>query len=63
MKSLISLIFSLLCTPLLATEWMLLPELDNPYMDLYNEAKGIEITKLYNEISELEKKISGCTRT
>ncbi len=56
MKSLISLIFSLFCTPLLATEWMLLPELDNPYMDLYNEAKGIEITKLYNEISELEKK-------
>ena len=56
MKALISLIFSLCCYPLFAMEWMLLPELDNPYLDLYNEAKGIQIVNLHNEISELEQK-------
>ena len=33
-----------------------MPDMDNPYMDLYNESVGVSIVELYDEITKLEEK-------
>ena len=47
-----------LCFPFvgLAQDWFMLSEMDNPYIELYNESVGLEYVELYKSVSELEKK-------
>ncbi len=55
MKFLLVLCLSLFCWPVFAG-WWLLPDMDNPYMDLYNESVGVSVVELYDEITKLEEK-------
>lgn len=55
MNFLLVLCLSLFCWPVFAG-WRLLPDMDNPYMDLYNESVGVSVVELYDEITKLEEK-------
>lgn len=39
-----------------AQEWIMMPEMDNPYFGLYNEISGFEFVALYEDVSVLEQK-------
>lgn len=56
MKFIFALLFVFIIRPSYCVDWMILPQMDNPFMSLYNESSGGAVVNLYDEVNQLVQK-------